>query len=244
MLLGETPDGLADSLEALAERLAAMTGHQRPGSAAGAEVAGGESFGDAQPGGEKAGSSAGASRARSRAPSKASTTVFPVTWQCAGATPSRRRFARAPAVGQEMPARQRRGHAAVHLLEERRAPREPVQETRLDVSDRDARVERGQGRPEDGRGVALDEDDIGVMAIRASRRPAVATRPVSSGNVWPGRMRSRSWSALRPKAPSALVEHLAMLRGGHQDRAKLRGVPQREVNRGQLDDDLGAGCRR
>ena len=49
----------------------------------------------------KAGNSAGANRARSRAPNKASTTVFPVTWQCAGSTPSRRRFARAPSVGQK-----------------------------------------------------------------------------------------------------------------------------------------------
>ena len=91
------------------------------------------------------------------------------------------------------------------------------------MSDRDTRVERGQGRPEDGRGVALDEDDIGVMAIE----PAADRGDDAAGQLRQRLPRPHEVEVvvgLEAEGAERLVEHLAMLRGGHQDRAKLRGV--------------------
>ena len=96
------------------------------------------------------------------------------------------------------------------------------------MPDRDARVEGGQGGAQHGRGIPLDEHDVGVMAVQpAAHGGHDATGELGQGLAWLHEV--EVMVGFQPERPKRLIEHLPMLGGGDQYRAELRRLAQGEV---------------
>ena len=133
----------------------------------------------------------------------------------------------------KIPAHQGGGQAAVHLLRERRAHIVGAQPS-FHMPDRDVRIERGQGRTQDRRRVALHQDRVGA----GHSNPGVDGREDAGGEVSQALARLHEVQVdigAEAKDRQGLIQHLAMLGGDNEHGANGLRLQQLKIERSHLD---------
>jgi hypothetical protein len=126
------------------------------------------------------------------------------------------------------------GEHAIHFFRERLRKIAGAQ-SRLNVTDRNAGVKRGQSSIESSRGIALHEDDVGtrICANRFERSQNARCRP---GERLAGGHRIQIVIGSDAKNGQRLVEHLAVLRRDRDaDAELLRPRPHAAYDGSKLD---------
>jgi hypothetical protein len=130
--------------------------------------------------------------------------------------------------------------APVRLL--RKRPREVAgPQARLHVADGNPPVEGGEGAGHRRRGVALDEEQVRRLAgehpVQLGESPR---REVVEALILPHQVEVEVGTQGEDRRH--LIEHLAVLRGGAEDRREELGMPSQLAHHGRHLDELGPGA--